>query len=93
MYGLTPRELAALRRLDTPERVQAYLDRLPYNTEPDGDTVTFSLPAGTSLPNGTLDMMGRLSFLPAPAQLGTYNFMIDATDGKLTVRYERPLSF
>jgi len=39
VYGLTARELAALRRLDTPERVQAYLDRLPYNTEPDGDTL------------------------------------------------------
>jgi hypothetical protein len=28
-----------LRRLDTPQRVQDYLDRLPYNTEPDGDTL------------------------------------------------------
>ena len=28
-----------LRRLNTPERIQDFLDRLPYNTEPDGDTL------------------------------------------------------
>jgi hypothetical protein len=39
VYGLTPRELAALRRLDKPELIQDFLDRLPYNTEPDGDTL------------------------------------------------------
>lgn len=39
MYGLTRGELATLRRLDTPEKVQAYLDALTYNSEPDGDTV------------------------------------------------------
>src|SRR5947207_806868 len=39
MYGLTSRELAALRRLETPERIQDFLDRLPYNTEPGGDTL------------------------------------------------------
>ncbi|HEV8471000.1 MAG TPA: hypothetical protein VGR46_15480 [Candidatus Limnocylindria bacterium] len=39
MYGLTTKELAALRRLNTPERIQDFLDRLPYNTEPDGDTL------------------------------------------------------
>ena len=39
MYGLTRAELGTLRRLDTPEKVQAYLDRLTYNLEPDGDTV------------------------------------------------------
>jgi len=39
MHGLTPGELATLRRLDTPEKVQAYLDALTYNSEPDGDTV------------------------------------------------------
>src|ERR671937_772285 len=31
-------ELAALARLDTPMRIQEYLDRIPYNTEADGDT-------------------------------------------------------
>ena len=39
MYGLTRGETATLRRLDTPERVQAYLDALTYNSEPDGETL------------------------------------------------------
>ncbi|MDQ2965731.1 MAG: hypothetical protein M3R57_07765 [Chloroflexota bacterium] len=39
MYGLTPDELAALRRLSTAERIQAYLDGLAYNLEADGDTL------------------------------------------------------
>lgn len=39
MYGLTRAETATLRRLSTPEKVQAYLDGLTYNSEPDGDTV------------------------------------------------------
>jgi hypothetical protein len=39
VYGLSRAELGALRRLSTPERVQAYLDGLRYNLEPDGDTL------------------------------------------------------
>lgn len=39
MFGLTRDETATLRRLGTPEKVQAYLDALDYNTEPDGETV------------------------------------------------------
>ena len=39
MYGLTRAELAALRRLSTPERIQVYLDGLDYNHEADGDTL------------------------------------------------------
>lgn len=39
MYGLTRGETGTLRRLSTPEKVLAYLDRLDYNLEPDGDTV------------------------------------------------------
>lgn len=38
MFGFTARELAVLRRLDTPVKVQAFLERLHYNHEPDGDT-------------------------------------------------------
>lgn len=38
MFGFTARELAVLRRLDTPVKVQAFLERLAYNTEPDGNT-------------------------------------------------------
>jgi hypothetical protein len=39
MHGLTRAETATLQRLSTPEKVLAYLDRLDYNLEPDGDTV------------------------------------------------------
>ncbi len=39
MYGLTRDETALLRSLRTPEKVQAYLDGLAYNLEPDGDTL------------------------------------------------------
>jgi hypothetical protein len=39
LYGLSRTELAALRRLSTPERIQAYLDGIEYNLEPDGDTL------------------------------------------------------
>lgn len=36
---LTPAERRALTRLDTPQKIQTFLDRLPANFEPDGDTV------------------------------------------------------
>ena len=36
--GLAPREFALLRRLDTPQKIQAYLHDLRQNFEPDGDT-------------------------------------------------------
>ncbi len=39
MYGLTDEETAQLRRLKTPEMIQAYLDGLRYNTEPGGETL------------------------------------------------------
>ncbi len=39
MFGLARGELAVFRRLSTPQRVQAFLDALPYNTEPRGDTL------------------------------------------------------
>jgi hypothetical protein len=35
---LTPRERRQFDRLDTPQKIQDYLDRLPANFEPDGDT-------------------------------------------------------
>ena len=37
--GLPPRAYARLARLDTPSRVQAYVDAIPVNHEPDGETV------------------------------------------------------
>jgi len=35
---LTPAEHRAFARLDTPQKIQDFLDRLPANFEPDGDT-------------------------------------------------------
>ena len=39
MYGLTSAETAQLRRLNTPEKIQSYLDGLTYNLEKDGETL------------------------------------------------------
>ena len=36
--GLTPGEFRVLARLDTPHKIQAFLNALPQNFEPDGDT-------------------------------------------------------
>jgi hypothetical protein len=37
--AFTPAERRLIQRLRTPEAVQRYLNRLPYNTEPHGDTL------------------------------------------------------
>jgi hypothetical protein len=37
--GLTPAEFAVLQRLDTPQKIQAYLNATPINHELDGETV------------------------------------------------------
>lgn len=39
MYGLTAPETALLRSLDTPDRIQAWLDGLTYNLEKEGETL------------------------------------------------------
>jgi hypothetical protein len=39
VFGLTESEVATLRGLSTPERVQAYLDGLVYNLESDGHSL------------------------------------------------------
>lgn len=38
MFGLSPKELRTLRQLDTPRKIQDFLERIPINFEPDGDT-------------------------------------------------------
>lgn len=38
-HGLTAAERRALLRLSTPQRIQAFLDGLPYNLETDGETM------------------------------------------------------
>lgn len=37
-FNLTPREFTLLRKLDTPRKIQNFLESLPLNTEPEGDT-------------------------------------------------------
>jgi hypothetical protein len=39
MYGLTSQETAQLRHLNTPERIQSFLDGLTYNLEKGGETL------------------------------------------------------
>ncbi|HET8567371.1 MAG TPA: hypothetical protein VFM93_00105 [Candidatus Limnocylindria bacterium] len=39
MFDLTPREVALLRRLNTPDKIQKYLDGLMYNLEKDGESL------------------------------------------------------
>ena len=38
MFGLTNEELRILKRLDTPRKVQDFLEEIPANHEPQGDT-------------------------------------------------------
>jgi hypothetical protein len=38
MHSLDKDEVRLLRKLATPEKIQRFLDDLPYNKEPDGDT-------------------------------------------------------
>ncbi len=57
--------------------------------DPDGDTISYSVFAqdGSKLPNGKLDASGRsLTFEPTPADLGSYDVVIEASDGVLTGR-------
>lgn len=37
--GLSPREFATLRRLDTPQKIQAFLNAIPINHEIGGQTI------------------------------------------------------
>jgi hypothetical protein len=38
MYGLTEEEIKILKELDTPYKIQQFLDNIPRNFEPEGDT-------------------------------------------------------
>jgi hypothetical protein len=38
MFGFNSKELSILKRLDTPVKIQAYLDKLPVNFEKQGET-------------------------------------------------------
>lgn len=37
-FGLSPKEIKILQKLDTPKKIQDYLDRIPVNFEEHGDT-------------------------------------------------------
>lgn len=39
MFGLTKKELTLLRRLSTPQKIQDYLESIPFNFEEDGETL------------------------------------------------------
>lgn len=39
MLGLSKKELALLRRLSTPQKIQSYLESLPFNFEKNGETL------------------------------------------------------
>ncbi len=51
-------------------------------TDADNDPVTFALSSTNALPTGGLDGAGRLVFTPTPAEVGTYDFLVTASDGK-----------
>lgn len=38
MFGLTREELKILKKLNTPKKIQDYIDKIPINFEPEGDT-------------------------------------------------------
>ncbi|MDB5260423.1 MAG: hypothetical protein JWN37_654 [Candidatus Nomurabacteria bacterium] len=38
MYGLTDKEISILKKLDIPQKIQDFLDRIPYNHELKGET-------------------------------------------------------
>jgi YD repeat-containing protein len=54
-------------------------------TDPDGDQVTFSLDGAQPLPTGKLNANGTLTFTPVPADIGSYQLNVIASDGASTV--------
>jgi hypothetical protein len=70
---LTPAERRLFARLDTPHKIQDFLDRLPVNFEPDGDTVMSPrrmLSAGVAhCAEGALFAVAVLGFHRRPAWL------------------------
>jgi hypothetical protein len=51
-------------------------------TDPNNLPVMFSLSSMSHVPTGGLDGMGRLTFTPTPAEVGTYTFALIASDGQ-----------
>ena len=59
-------------------------------TDPEGDRVTFMIDTADMLPSGTLN--GSLVFTPEPADVGSYDFTLIASDGKLKTRRQVTLN-
>lgn len=92
-FVLKPRVLAATNRAPTLDAITP-LTVMPGGVlnvslnaaDQDGDAIAFSLAttgATESLPTGSVGSSGILTFRPTPAQLGTYQFDVIASDGAL----------
>ncbi|TAG67879.1 MAG: hypothetical protein EAZ25_05665 [Oscillatoriales cyanobacterium] len=58
--------------------------KLPLTaTDSDGDAVSFAIKSETALPTGKISGNGILEISPTPTEIGTYNFMVVASDGVL----------
>lgn len=68
-----------------------HLDTVLQASDPDGDSVTFSLRNVASLPTNML-AGNVLTFTPTPAQIGTYTFTVVASDGNLETTQDVSLS-
>ncbi len=61
-------------------------------TDPDGQAVLFSLLSNGPLPKTTISSKGVLAISPTPAQVGSFNFTLVASDGFLQVSQEVTLT-
>lgn len=95
-FAIKPQVLAASNRAPTLPAISA-LTVMPgavlnvplAGQDPDGDPIAYSLvtTGGTSsLPTGSVQPTGMLTFRPTPTQLGTYQFDVIASDGALETR-------
>ena len=50
-------------------------------SDPDGDPISFNIPPSDALPNTVLKSDGTLVIAPDRNQLGTFNFIVQASDG------------
>jgi len=58
--------------------------KLPLTaTDSDGDPISFAIKSSTPLPTGKITGNGTLEISPTPAEIGTYNFTLVASDGEL----------
>ena len=100
LFALQPQILASgpnrapvFDAVTLPDLLPGGVFRLPLQaTDPDGDSVTFSLQSDVALPTGELQGDGTLVFQPTPDQLGSYTFFLVASDGTLETTQEVTLN-